>query len=265
MSNPNLILKKFFNLKQKKNPSYSMRSLARDLKLTPAFISRLLSGKQDIPVQRLDEFAKILQIDALSLKELKIAIAKKQLKELGLSERDFDGFKKTSALSYDDKPQTTKEISVLSPWYNIAIMEMATCENFKNDSAVIAKKLGIQKDQAQKSLEYLISNEYLQEENGTLKKTNKKIRLATTTSAQIVRSYHKSMIELAVKDMQQNTDSESFGKRLITSTSIAVNSAQIPLAKEKLAEAQLEIAEILTSGPCDEVYDLTLLLFPLTK
>ncbi|NUN06840.1 MAG: DUF4423 domain-containing protein [Bdellovibrio sp.] len=65
--------------------------------------------------------------------------------------------------------------------------------------------------------------------------------------------------------MQNKTDEKSFERRLITSTSIAANSKNIPRAKEKLAEVQLEIAEILREGPCDEVIDLTLILFPLTK
>lgn len=265
MSKPHLILKKFFLAKQKINAKYSLRSLARDLDLTPAFVSRLLNGKQEIPLQRLGQFAKVLQMDTLSIKELKFAIARNFLNELGLTTKDFAVSEKTSTLSYDDRPQTLKEMSVLSPWYNVSIMEMTTCEGFKMDIPWIAKRLGIEKDQVQKSITYLVNSGYLAEENGTLVKTSKKIRLATAKSIDIVRGYHKSMVELAIKDMQQKTDDKSFEQRLITSTSIAANSKNIPRAKEKLAEVQLEIAEILRDGPCDEVLDLTLILFPLTK
>lgn len=262
---PHQLLKKFFLRKQKAYPKYSLRAFARDLKVSPSFASRILSGAQEIPFKRLPQIAEVLDIDGIALKDLKKSIAADFLNEIGLTSNDLSKNSKQSLATFEDKWMTPKEMSVLSPWYNIAIPELCTCEDFHSDVDWIAKRLSITPEQAEKSLTYLLANGYIKESNGKLLKTNRHMRLPTKQSVEIVRHFHKSMMELAVKEMFQKTDTKSFSNRLITSTSIAVNPANIPLAKERLAEVQLEIAEILREGPCSEVFDLTLALFPVTK
>ncbi len=262
---PHLILKKYFLRKQKINSSYSLRSFARDLKVNPAFISRILNGKQEIPLKRLKQMAEILDLDSVVVKDLKRAIANDFLNQLGLSNKDFSATAKSSLTHFEDRVPSAREMNVLNPWYNISIMELVTCEPFIYDKIWIAKRLGLTPGQVTNSLSYLLGNGYLKEENGSLRKTNKLVRLPTKKSHGVVRQFHKSMMEFAVKEMFQHTDDESFRSRVITSTSIAVNPNNVAKARERLTEMQLELAEILREGICTEVYDLTLALFPLTK
>lgn len=263
---PHLIIKKYFARKQKVNPKYSLRSFARDLDVNPAFVSRLLNGKQEIPVQRLDQIAKILEMDSLTSKELKKSMATKLLKEMGLDANEVGKNKSTSILQFDDRAMTAKEMSVLSPWYNITIMELVTCADFRMDTGWIAKRMNLTKDQVERSLSYLLENGYLKKDvDGQVSKTNKQLRLPSKLSVGIIRQFHKSMMELAVKEMFQKISDKDFAERLITSTSIAVNKENIPKAKERMLEMQIEIAEILREGECTEVFDLTLALFPLTQ
>jgi len=263
---PHLIIKKYFLRKQKVNPKYSLRSFARDLDVNPAFVSRLLNGKQEIPNARLNQIAKILDMDSLTLKELKKSMAFVVLREMGLSPADLGHSKVNSLLLFDDRAMTAKEMNVLDPWYNITIMELVTCSNFKPEASWIARRLKLTTEQVEKSLSYLIQNEYLsRNEEGNFMKTNKQLRLPTKQSVGIIRQFHKSMMELAVKEMFQKTGEKDFAERLITSTSIAVNKENIPKAKERMLEMQIEISNILRQGECTEVFDLTLALFPLTQ
>lgn len=262
---PHQLLKKYLERKQKVNPKYSLRAFARDLEVNAGFVSRMLNGTQEVPLKRLGQLAKILELDAVALKDLKKAIAFEFMSEIGISSKDMAINSKQSLVTFEEKAMTAKEMSVLSPWYNIAILELCTCENFQANSKWIAERLNITVAQAEKSVSYLQTNGYIKEEDGQLIKTHKHVRLPTKQSAEIVRHFHKNMMELAVKEMFQKTDNKSFNERLITSTSIAVNPENIPAAKERLAEMQLEIAEMLREGGCTEVYDLTLALFPLTK
>lgn len=265
---PHAILKKYLSRKQKANPRYSLRSFARDISVNPAFASRLLSGKQSVPAARLTRIAQVLELDALALKDLKKALAKEALAEIGLSLDELTEpvqKKSASVLTFDEKPFTAKEMSVLSPWYNLFILELATCTDFEGEPAWISKRLGIKKDEAKRGLDYLCSNGYLVEENGRLKKTGMQMRLPTRSSASIVRQFHRSVISRAILEMFRATDEASFKRRLITSASIAVNPANVEAAKERLASAQIEIGEILRDGPCTEVYGLNLSLFPITR
>lgn len=262
---PHQLLKKYLERKQKVNPKYSLRAFARDLKVNAGFVSRMLNGNQEVPLKRLGQIARILDLDTVALNDLKKAIACEFMSEIGLSTKYLSGSTEQSLATFEDKAMTAKDLSALSPWYNIAILELCTCEDFQADSKWIADRLNITQAQVEKSVTYLQNNGYLEEQDGLLVKTHKHIRFPTKQSTEIVRYYHKSMMELAVKEMFQKTDTKRFHQRLITSTSIAVNPENIAAAKERMAEFQLKLAEMLREGPCTEVFDLTMALFPLTR
>lgn len=258
------ILKKFFSLKKTVNPRYSLRSLARDLDVNPSVVSRILTGKQDITPIRLEQFIEILNIDAIAAKELKRHLIISYMKELGLEESDLFGMPPVSVMDYDDRHLSIKDMNILNPWYNIAILEFSACEDFVKDPAWIAKRLGLRVDQVEKSLTYLLLNGFLVESEEGYRKSSRKLRLPMFKSHEVVRYFHKAMMELAVREMFQKTDDQSYASRLITSTSIAVNSAKLEESKAQIAKMQLEIAEMLNQEPCDEVYNLTIGLFPIT-
>lgn len=264
MSEPGVILRKYLRRKQQSNPKYSLRSFARDLKVSPAFASRLMNGKQEIPIARLARIAQILDMDELALKDLKKAITLSFMDSLGLKARDF-GLSQAHLSGFSDKPSSAKAMTVLDPWFNLAIMDLTTCEEFLAEPSWIARRLGIKKEDAARSLDFLKSNGWIELRDGQYSKTEQQIRLPTRQSLSIVRGFHKSMLEKGIQEMYRKTDEASFRDRLITSSTVAVNRANLPAAKERMAELQIELAEILRDGPCTEVYDLSLLLFPLSR
>lgn len=60
---PFKILKEQLKYIQLQNPQYSMRALARDLKLAPSFVSEILNGKRSIPKSRLSSFKNVFKMD----------------------------------------------------------------------------------------------------------------------------------------------------------------------------------------------------------
>ncbi|MBO9666406.1 MAG: hypothetical protein J7501_06290, partial [Bdellovibrio sp.] len=135
MKHVHLILKKFFTLKQSVNPKYSLRSLARDLEVNPSFVSRVLAGKQEITPSRLDQFIRLLNIDAVAAKELKLSLVEEYMHELGVHDVGLLGRTDFSVMDYEDRQLTLKEMNILNPWYNIAILEFTALEEFVRDAS----------------------------------------------------------------------------------------------------------------------------------
>ena len=52
------ILKQALKRKQLKNPQYTLSVLARDLKVSRAFVSSLLQGKKKLPLERLESLGR---------------------------------------------------------------------------------------------------------------------------------------------------------------------------------------------------------------
>lgn len=258
------LIKKALKRKQKLNPSYSLRALARDLKLSAAFISRVLNGQQNIPLERLEDLAQVLSLDQMNIRDIKVSIATEFLKRLNLDSKTISRTHKSTYLeNYEDSNITAKSLSILGQWYHLPILELVTCA-IKVDLKTWAKKLNITHGQVKQSFDYLLEEGYIEEKSGQFRKTDKKLRLPLKKSEAIVRTFHRSMLQKANEHMHQHTDETSYRNRLITSTSIAVNPENLQKAKQRLLEAQLEVADILSEGECTEVYDLSLVLFPLT-
>ena len=73
------------------------------------------------------------------------------------------------------------------------------------------------------------------------------------------------MIAKALWTLNHKQDDVSLANSLITGITIATNPKQIEKAKEKLTIALHDIAEILSTGECTEVYQLNLQLFGITE
>ena len=97
------ILKLYFERKKLTNPSYSMRALARDMNVSPAYVSTILSGKKQVAVSRLKDFIKVLDLDDIATLQLKHALYPEDKKTNHISKEqlnldDIDFFNKYKPL-----------------------------------------------------------------------------------------------------------------------------------------------------------------------
>jgi uncharacterized protein (TIGR02147 family) len=137
-------------------------------------------------------------------------------------------------------------------------------KDFQATSIWIAEKLGIQPAVAFAAVDRLKRLGLLKVEVGRLVKTNAHLRVPTGTINNIVTNFHRQMIDKALKELD-TTDAARKEKRLVTGITVSVPSSQIPAAKEKIENFKREMAGLMTAGEADEVYQLNIQLFPLTK
>lgn len=258
---PHEILAAFFKRKQSKNQAYSVRALARDLKKSPSFVSQILNGKSKPSPAVLEELSKILDLDSIAKKQLGLAMIlgsdlPKELKESykntrNDSEEEYTSYQEANFVEFD----------CLKHWYYIAILDLCSLINFKPEIPVIARTLGISKTQTEIAVKELFAKGLLQETAKGWKKTTFKLRFSTNASRDVVRSYHRQMIEKSLVELKDKTDPESFKNRLITGLCIAANPKNIERAKLRLEEALFEASQILSEGDCTQLYHINLQLF----
>lgn len=56
------LLKKYFALRKKRNPRYSLRKYAKDLELTPMHLSYILRGQRGLSRQKAEVVAQVLRL-----------------------------------------------------------------------------------------------------------------------------------------------------------------------------------------------------------
>lgn len=253
-------IQNYLQRKRVNNPAYSLRALARDMDLSPSFLSEVVNGKKRLPRDRMDRLCELLDIDKAGRRQLQTFMAREILQVNKIDDSLL-------ARSSDDAaytPASRKSLDFLSPWYVPAILDLSTCADFRPDPVWIADRLGLKREIAAIVVKRLKDHGMLVEKNGKLTKFEKKIRIPARESRAQIRRYHTEMMTRAIQTMDKQ-DEASYSRRLISGVTTAANPAQVEKAKQRLHEVIHEVTEILSKGSCTEVYQLNLQCFPLTR
>ena len=247
-----LALKMYFEKKKQSTPGFSIRSVARLLELSPSFLSRMINGQKPIPLYLLPDLAKILDVEP----ELLRAPSKRETTRAG----------QELSSPVDDWTLTDQDsMQVLKKWYYLPILELTTLTNFDGSVQTIAKRLRLSLPVAELAVRDLLSLKLLSRENGRLRKTQEKIRFTSSKSHPLIRKFHEEMLEKGQQELRMSTSEESFEKRLISGITLSASPAAVQAAKKRLSDCLHQIANELTASPGSEVYQLSGLLFPLSK
>lgn len=242
--------------RQHKYSMFSVRSLAKQLGISPSFMSRILNDTRRLPVKHLPKIVSVLELDEVDRETL-----------LGLCQKGWDDFPVANAnmeISKDYQVLPDDSYRVLNSWRHLAILDLTTCRDFESNPQWIAKRLNLRVSEVLSSLELLLSCGLLSKSNGRLTKTNLKIRFSATDSRCEIRNFHRQSLQKAISELKQ-VDDVSFDDRCIQGITLAGNRTNIQKARRHLVKCLYEVAEILSQGDAEEVFQLGVQLFPLSK
>lgn len=255
------IFKAHFEKLQKANSRFSIRSLSRKVGVSHSFLVNILNGKSLLPLTRLDDLCDYLKINSEDRDQLRHLI---MLEKANIDVEKFG----------DKRPQSSKvtellpenHLVILEEWRNLALLELLSCypESGLNLAEILAR-LDFTPTELEASLIQLKNFDLIKETSGQrFHKSKETLKIPTRGPNPSTRIFYKKTLQLAQAELLR-TDQEDFERRLITSISCAVNPIQIPLAKQRLAEALREVRDILTEGECTDVFFLQAQLFSVLK
>lgn len=157
-----------------------------------------------------------------------------------------------------------EKFRVISQWHHVAILDLSTTRGFRDDPNWIAQRLGIETGEARTAIERLESLGLLTLQRGVLRKSREKVFFPTSRSAPEIRSFHQQMIERAREELQRTKEAD-FEARSISGMTMAIRLDRLDEAKRRIQNFQKEMAHFLTEGEREEVYQLNVQFFPLTK
>lgn len=231
------ILKRELQKRQRNNEAYSLRSFANYLEISPAALSQLMSGKRGVSTKRLQHLIKKLNLPTAELKEL-------------IKSRDD---RKTTLLEIDD-------LKLISEWYHFAILSLGELKTCKSDPRWISRRLNIPVGLANEALGRLVRMGIIRIENRSFKQIMPPLETTRDVPSSTIRSYHKAILGLA----QNKIESVDVKDREYSAITMAINTKNLPKAKKLTEEYKTEMLELLEQGPLDEVYQLSIQLFPLS-
>jgi uncharacterized protein (TIGR02147 family) len=230
-----------------KNPSFSLRAMARKLSLAPSALSEILSGKRRV-----------------SLK-----LARRLTHQLALSREEQERILESFAEDFDELASESPyaqigidEFKTISDWQHFAILYLAQTKDFQEDPEWISARLkGLDASMAARALERLERLGFLVRIGGKLKVRSPNFSTSDEVVNLAVRQAHIQDTELVLKSIE----SDPVELRDITSMTMAIDPAKLPQAKKMIRRFQDRLAGLMEEGQQSEVYRLCMQLMPLTR
>lgn len=238
------VLRQEFAERQLRNSAYSLRAFARDLGAGSTTLSDVLAGKRNLSKRNLRKIMDKLFISP--------AMQEKILQE----QQGNRSVKPDDRLAIDEDT-----FQLISDWHYVAILNLAKIKNSQASAAWVAKRLGIEKAEAEKALSRLFRLGLLKKTKGKLVRTAKPLITSSDVPSAALKKHHLQILRLA----EQSLLNDPVSLREISLVTMPINIEKLAKAKEILLNTRKKLAALLEDEAATEVYTLAFQLFPVTK
>lgn len=224
--------------KQRTNPQYSLRSFARDLEMHPGSLSAIIKGKRLLPESKLLPILQRLKFSPDKIDELLRC-------------------RKPSTTLLEDIHYTT----VISEWEHYAFLTLLDSMHFRFDIPWLAKKLGVDQNRVTAVIENLEKCGLVSIKDEKITAHFSNLRTSEDVISSALKAAHTEELHLAKIALEELSPSE----RDFSSRSFLMPKDKLPLAKELIRKFRSEINSLCEGNESEDVYNLCIQFFPLTK
>lgn len=248
-----------FKARRARNPNYSLRAFARDLGMPASKLSQNLRGLCGISVAKAETIA-----DKLAMREddrqLFLALVESQHARSRVARQQA-----VSALEHIRRDRMAElgleKFSIIRDWYHMAILEMTEITTFRPDVNYMASRLDLPVEIVKDAVARLTELGLLKTDTPRWEQTSVDLEMPSGAPSRAVREHHKQLLTKAIVAVDEVAAEE----REYSSQTFAIAKSAIPELKNLIREFQRKTARLSQGAAKDEVYALTIQLFPLLE
>lgn len=240
-----------------RNPTYSLRAFARDLRISHCYLSQVMSHKRRLSIETAASLCNSLKLSDDERSQFMQTLFTEKWAQAKASPAE-----RKRPEPGEDVVIEIDRFRAVSEWYHGAIFELISTKDFEPNFGWICQRLGITPSEARLAVRRL-------KRLGLIKTTKNKWTTAsgltyfpTKYSVLAVRKYHQQMIQKAADALATG---ERYDERDITGITFAVDPAKLAVAKKRITKFQREMMKLLAVEGTSEVYQFNVQLFPLTN
>lgn len=230
---------------QARNPNVSLRAFSQRLGISSGALSEILKGKRPLSNSVKQRIASKL---FLSPQESLEFFEKNLPDQMGLSSDN------RMTLSQD-------HFHLISDWWYFGLLNLVKTRGFKNNTGWMARRLGLTANTLADAWERLFRLGYLEKKGTQVVRKHPNIKTTDHLMDASIRKSHLSdlpLIEKSLLDVPMDL-------RDNTSCTFVIDKKDLPKAKELIRIFQTQFLNQIGKDTGDEVYKMTVALYPLTR
>lgn len=250
LQNYHNFIKQQFERRKKQNPNFSLRSFARWLQISPAQASQLISGKRRLSKKMATQIADKLNLSPYEKIEF-------------LDSLDPDLITQRNILSSDDAKLQLQEdeFNLIADWPHYSILSLSETQNPSSDPRWIAQRLGIDVTTARECFDRLKRLKLIKiNKDQSYSQTHSGLKTSKDILSKAIQKHHTQNLSLAQQKLEQVEPLQ----REFSSITMAINPKKVKQAKVLINDFKRKLCALLEEGEKQEVYTLSIQLFPNT-
>jgi uncharacterized protein (TIGR02147 family) len=240
--------------RQRSNPSFSLRAYARYLEIQAPSLSAILRNKRRLSLKAADRVMEKLNLSPVERRRFRDSLIERP----GKNETSSTAHAETSSYVL----RSEDHYKIIAEWEHFAVLSLLETRDAKSDPAWIAERLGITPLRTRDVIARLIHSGLLKEARGKrLVPTQASIATTEDVSSSALRKSHTDNFKRA----QAALEAIAVELRDFSSITVAMDLKKLDEAKALLREFRKQFAALVETPSSDEVYELSIQLFPVTK
>lgn len=248
--------------RQGSNPAYSLRAFARDVGLTAAQLSLVLSGKRGLSKSSGQKICHALGMSPDESGYFEILIESSHARRI--SDRKRARAKLSSFESYrsDAYRLQLNLFKVISDWHHFALLQLLGIRGQSHASVDLASELGISNSVVIEALDRLTQLELIEKHGKRYKVLRDTVATTDGVPSEAIRKFHRQILEKAL----QAIPNQSVDERYLMTTILPVSQSDMARAQARIQEFHQKFVEEFGSAPDqDRIYGLAVQYFRISK
>lgn len=251
-----IILNSEFKKRTQRNPSYSLRSFARDLDICSGSLSSIIKGKRPYPIRKVDQALQNLNLDPVTSVKFKDSV---------MSRRKYKNIVDSIETKKDDHVLNDHQTSLVTDWEHFAVLSLIKTHQYLNSKEsnedFFSNRLGLSKIEANKIVDNLLAANLIKlGQDFKLQRTYQRINTTQDIDSEVLKSAHRNSMHKA----EIALDELSPEKRYFGCETFCMSRSNIEQGKKLIREFKNKFSSLLETTDSEDVYRLNIQFFPLT-
>jgi uncharacterized protein (TIGR02147 family) len=237
-----------FKERRDKNPSYSLRSYARDAGVNSGVMSQILNGRRSFTRKQAEKIADALRMSDESKRKFIGNVSQIPNEAAGNVKAPFRVLKSDA-------------FHLIADWHHYAILSLLETNSPPKTSPAVAKRLGIDVGTARAAIDRLIRLGLVYRMDGRLVADTEGLRTTEDIPNEAIRESHRQILSKAAHSLEH----VEINKRDASYVSFCCDPKDLLKAKKLIREFRRKFTKIMEVGEKREVYAISIHLIPLSR